>query len=249
MSTDPDNSNRLWRGLRESARSLLSERCYAEADLVERLSGAGLPAGQVVAHEGKLREGNAWIPGVEVFLRTVHPQRFRGSFGELARQEEGILGRIGLWPKQWAAARMYAGTAKGFHVHPPHIPDDADAESFLRRLYVDEPGDFSLRPYDREQWDVMFVLQGQAEMVLVDERAGLPRRVMRLFIMGDNHRSADNVAVVIPPGVAHALRAEPGEDVLMVYGTSTVFNPAFEGRIASEIESAPLPEGWQKFLG
>ena len=45
-------------------------------------------------------------------------------------------------------------------------------------------------------------------------------------------------AVVIPPGVAHAIRVEGSEDVIMVYGTSTSFRPEFEGRIASEIETA-----------
>jgi len=53
---------------------------------------------------------------------------------------------------------------------------------------------------------------------------------------------------VIPPGVAHAIRAEGSEDVIMVYGTSTTFQPEFEGRIASEIETADLPESWRKFL-
>jgi hypothetical protein len=48
--------------------------------------------------------------------------------------------------------------------------------------------------------------------------------------------------------VAHAIRAEGGEDVIMVYGTSTVFRSEFEGRIASEVESAALPESWQKCL-
>ena len=60
---------------------------------------------------------------------------------------------------------------------------------------------------------------------------------------------ADNVAVVIPPGVAHAIRTESSEDLIMVYGTSTTFRPEFEGRIAADVELAPLPESWQKFLG
>jgi hypothetical protein len=34
----------------------------------------------------------------------------------------------------------------------------------------------------------------------------------------------------------------------MVYGTSTTFHPEFEGRIASEVETAKLPESWQMFL-
>jgi hypothetical protein len=29
---------------------------------------------------------------------------------------------------------------------------------------------------------------------------------MRIFIDGDDHRGPNNVAVVIPPGVAHAIR-------------------------------------------
>src|SRR5437660_1601012 len=62
------------------------------------------------------------------------------------------------------------------------------------------------------------------------------------------HRSRNNVGVVIPPGVAHAIRAEGSEDVIMVYGTSTTFQPDFEGRIASEVEAADLPESWRKFL-
>jgi dTDP-4-dehydrorhamnose 3,5-epimerase-like enzyme len=94
----------------------------------------------------------------------------------------------------------------------------------------------------------MFFAQGRIEMILYDIRAGLPRRAMRLFVDGDNHRSDNNVGVVIPPGVAHAIRVEGTEDVIMVYGTSTTFHPEFEGRIASGVEGAQLPESWQKFL-
>ncbi|HEV2046333.1 MAG TPA: hypothetical protein VGQ95_07015, partial [Chthoniobacterales bacterium] len=83
---------------------------------------------------------------------------------------------------------------------------------------------------------------------LRDARAGLPPRIMRFFVDGDNHRSRSNVGVVVPPGVAHAIRAEGSEDVIMIYGTSTTFHPEFEGRIASEIETAELPESWEKFL-
>src|SRR5207302_9566476 len=107
---------------------------------------------------------------------------------------------------------------------------------------------YSLRPYDREQWDVMFFVQGRAEMILRDVRAGLPSRIMRFLVDGDNHRSRSNVGVVVPPGVAHSIRARGSEDVIMVYGTSTTFHPEFEGRIASEIENAELPESWEKFL-
>jgi mannose-6-phosphate isomerase-like protein (cupin superfamily) len=143
---------------------------------------------------------------------------------------------------------MFAQSAKGLHVHPPSIPAGTSPERWNRRLFVTEPQNYSLRLYDSEQWDVMFFVQGRAEIILRDVRAGLPSRTMRFFVDGDNHRSGDNIGVVIPPGVAHAIRVEGSEDLIMVYGTSTIFHPEFEGRIASEVESAELPQAWQTFL-
>jgi dTDP-4-dehydrorhamnose 3,5-epimerase-like enzyme len=118
----------------------------------------------------------------------------------------------------------------------------------MRRVFVEEPENYSLRRYAHEQWDVMFFVQGVLEVFLRDTRIGMDPRVMRFFVDGDDHRSANNVGIVIPAGVAHALRAEGSMDVIMVYGTSTSFQPEFEGRIASEIETAELPQSWQKFL-
>ena len=239
----------LWQGIDADARNALNTRDYSAASFAQELSQRGLDGGELVAVDRNQREiKEAWIPGVELFSRKIHPQRHRGSFGEFVRRDEGILAQIGLWPKQWSAARMFAQTAKGFHVHPPSIPDGATAAEWLRRRIIDEPDNYSLRRYDDEQWDVMFFLQGRAETILCDVRAGFPKRVMRFFVDGDNHRSSNNIGIVIPPGVAHAIRAEGSEDVIMVYGTTTIFTPEFEGRIASEIETAELPPGWRKFL-
>ncbi|PYL55386.1 MAG: hypothetical protein DMF29_02650 [Verrucomicrobia bacterium] len=242
------NKKDLWVGLNERARKGLTPRNYKSGNLAQRIAEAGIDAGELAAGRGKADFKKIWIPGVEIVSREIHPQRHRGSFGELAREGQGILGKIKLWPRQWSAARMFANSAKGFHIHPPSIPADTTAESWLRRLFVAQPQNYSLRPYDREQWDIMFFLQGRAEIFLRDVRAGLPARNMRFFVDGDNHRSRNNVGIVIPPGVAHAIRAEGSEDVIMVYGTSTTFQPEFEGRIASEIETAELPESWRKFL-
>jgi len=242
------NKKDLWVGLNERARKGLTPRNYKSGTLAQRIAEAGIDAGELAAGRGKADFKKIWIPGVEIFSREIHPQRHRGSFGELAREGQGILGKIKLWPRQWSAARMFANSAKGFHIHPPSIPADTTAESWLRRLFVAQPQNYSLRPYDREQWDIMFFLQGRAEIFLRDVRAGLSARNMRFFVDGDNHRSRNNVGIVIPPGVAHAIRAEGSEDVIMVYGTSTTFQPEFEGRIASEIETAELPESWRKFL-
>lgn len=238
-----------WHGLTPEARNALVKRDYSTGSLSRRIAEAGIEAGQLASVDRHAAEvAQAWIPGVEIIPRTIYPQRHRGLFGEFARREEGLLARLGLWPQQWSAARMFAQTAKGFHIHPPSVPDGIAPNEWFQRLFLQEPDNFSLRPYDKEQWDVMFFVQGRAEMILREARAGLPPRTMRLFIDGDDHRGPNNAAIVIPPGVAHAIRVEGSEDLIMVYGTSTSFQAEFEGRIASEVESASLPDSWQKFL-
>src|SRR2546423_2799396 len=220
------NKKQLWQGLTAEAQRALAMRDYAPA-----------------------KDADQSIPGVEIFPRKIHHQRHRGVFGEFVRRDEGVLQRIGFWPVQWATARMFAQTAKGFHVHPPSIPEGTKPQDWHRRLFVKEPENYALRRYAEEQWDVMFFVQGVAEMILRDVRAGLPTRTMRFFVDGDNHPGVNNVGIVVPPGIAHAIRVEGSEDVIMVYGTSTSFHPQFEGRIGSEIETATLPESWARFLG
>jgi dTDP-4-dehydrorhamnose 3,5-epimerase-like enzyme len=239
----------LWAGVNDAAQSALVSRNYKAGSFAQRLAQSGVDAGELASLDRRKPDAKKiWIPGVEIFSRQVHPQRHRGVFGELARRDEGILAKIGFWPKQWATARMFAHSAKGFHIHPPNIPADTTAQKWLRRLFVTEPSNNALRRYDEEQWDVMFFVQGRAEMILRDVRAGLLARTVRFFVDGDNHRGPNNVGVVVPPGVAHAIRVEGSEDVIMIYGTSTIFHPEFEGRIASEIETAELPDSWRQFL-
>lgn len=240
---------KLWHGLTGGAQKALATRDYAPQSFAQRLTTVGIEAGVLASADPTTAENrDVWIPGVEIFPRKIHRQRHRGMFGEFVRRDEGILQRIGLWPSQWANARMFAQTAKGFHVHPPSIPKGTKPEDWMRRLFLKEPKNYSLRRYDHEQWDVMFFVQGVAEMILRDLRPGLPTRTMRFFIEGDDHPGANNVGIVVPPGVAHAIRVEGSQDLIMVYGTSTRFHPEFEGRIASEVEAAPLPESWERFL-
>jgi dTDP-4-dehydrorhamnose 3,5-epimerase-like enzyme len=245
-----ERERKRWSGLGADAQRALAARDYKAGSFAQRVAGAGVDAGDLAGADRRKAEiKRIWIPGVEIFSRTLHSQRHRGVFGEFVRRDEGILSKIGLWPKQWSAARMFGHTAKGFHIHPPSVPADTTPEKWHRRLFMTQPENYALRRYDEEQWDVMFFPQGRLEMILHDVRAGLAARTMWFFIDGDNHRSRNNVGVVVPPGVAHAIRVEGSEDAIMVYGTSTVFQPEFEGRIASEIETAELPESWQKFLG
>lgn len=242
-----EGNKQTWQGIRPDARGGLDTRDYSVGNLAVRLAGSGVNASEAIVSRAALDE--AWIPGVEIFPRRVFQQKGRGYFAELTRVSEGVLDRIGLAPRQWASALMHRESAKGFHIHPPHIPEGAVPEEWFKKLYLDLPEDYSLRPYDREQWDVMFFLTGICEMLLVDERAGMSRRVMRFTIPGDSRPGPDNAAVVIPSGVAHALRNVGNEDLIMVYGTSTVFNSAWEGRIESDVEKAPLPSDWERYLG
>ena len=249
---DPSSStidhDQRWRGLKPGAKAALEIRDYSTAGLAERLATTGLEVGTVMAVREELSAAHAWIPGVEIFPRTIYQQPHRGFFGEFARQEEGPLAALDLWPRQWATARMLAGTAKGFHIHPPHIPENEEPDAWFKKVFVDEPGNLALRPYADEQWDVMFFVQSRVEMFLVDERAGLPRRTMRFTIFGDDLPGANNAGVVIPAGVAHALQCASSSDCIMVYGTSTAFEPLAEGRIASGIEAADVPADWQSFI-
>ncbi len=240
---------KLWEGITPEAQALLQTRDYSSATVAERLLHPGVEVSELLSadrNDSVLKA--AWIPGVEVFARTVHAQPHRGVFGEFVRRDEGVLKEIGLWPVQWAASRMFAGTAKGFHIHPPSIPEGADAAEWFGKLFSKSGASYGSRPYDKEQWDVIFFVQGRVEVFLRDVRAGLDGRVMRFFIDGDNRRGRSNAGMVVPAGVAHAMRVEGSEDVIMVYGTSTSFHPEYEGRIASEIETAALPESWASFL-
>ena len=223
----------------------METRNYTQNDLHARVTGSGVGGGELAALESK---PDWWIPGVEVFSRRVFQQRQRGHFAEFAREGDGCLGKIGMWPKQWATALMYARTAKGFHIHPPAIPAGTDPAAWIHRLFLEEPENFSLRPYADEQWDAMFFVRGTCEMFLLDERAGMPARRMRFVIEGDDRPGADNVGVVIPAGVAHALQSISSTDLVMVYGTSTVFDPANEGRIQSGVEAATIPPDWATYF-
>lgn len=241
--SDSDKSS-IWESLNAGARAALEIRDYERPAVAAALGTSGVEAGQLLDRDGL---DDVWIPGVEIFARRVFQQRHRGYFGEFAREGEGRLGEIGMWPRQWATALMNSGSAKGFHIHPPHIPKGKKPKTWIRKQFVASPGNYKLRNYDLEQWDAMFFVRGICEMFLIDEREGMERRKMRFLIDGDQKPGVNNVGVVIPPGVAHGLRCASSDDLIMVYGTSTAFKPEFEGRIQSGVEQMELPREWDEY--
>src|SRR5215472_4664205 len=91
----------LWEGIHPRVEKALTARDYRTASFAQELAQRGVDAGEVVGADKSEREiKEAWIPGVEIFARKIHPQRHRGCFGEFVRRDEGILAQIGLWPKQ-----------------------------------------------------------------------------------------------------------------------------------------------------
>lgn len=236
-----------WKGIKASALERMTSRNYQTGSVLERLSGGGVVVGDLLAAD-RQSLASGWIPGVDLLPRRVFRQRHRGYFGEFMREGHGVVGELGFWPRQWATARMFAGTAKGFHIHPPHVPHDWAPDAWFQHLFGPDASGVCDRPYAREQWDAMFFIQGNVEMILVDERVGLERRVMRFFIEGDDSGGSTHAGVVIPAGVAHAIRVEGSTDAIMVYGTTTTFDPEAEGRLADEVEMAPLPTEWQSYI-
>src|SRR5712692_8147003 len=87
------NKKHLWVGLDERARKGLTPRNYKSGTLGQRIAESGVDAGELTVSRSKTELKKVWIPGAEIFSRETHPQRHRGSFGELARQSEGILGK------------------------------------------------------------------------------------------------------------------------------------------------------------
>jgi hypothetical protein len=47
---------------------------------------------------------------------------------------------------------MFAQTAKGFHIHPPRVPEGVSPNDWWKRLFLEEADNFALRPYEEEQW-------------------------------------------------------------------------------------------------
>ena len=81
-------TKKLWQGLADDAQDALVMRDYGARNFSQQLAEVGIDAGKLVTADRKSSEvSDAWIPGVEVFSRTVFSQRHRGVFGEFVRRD------------------------------------------------------------------------------------------------------------------------------------------------------------------
>src|ERR1043166_9639384 len=79
----------FWAGVDPGAQKALAGRDYRVRSLTEEWTNRGVDAGKLVMADRKNHEiQQAWIPGVEIFSRTIHSQRHRGFFGEFVRCDE-----------------------------------------------------------------------------------------------------------------------------------------------------------------
>src|SRR5438270_13908788 len=109
----------LWLGLNERTRKALSPRDYKSGSVAQRIASSGVDAAELTAGRSKAELKKVWIPGVEIFSREIHPQRHRGSFGELALEAQGVLGKLKLWLRHWSAGRTFAHRATALPIQPP----------------------------------------------------------------------------------------------------------------------------------
>ena len=115
----------LARSFAAEAQAALATRDYRSRHFPASVGGSGPGSGQARLGRSESRPRcarrgfRAWKFSRARFIRSVIAARLaslRGAMKACSRQ-------IGFWPAQWAAARMFAQTAKGFHIHPPSIPD------------------------------------------------------------------------------------------------------------------------------
>jgi dTDP-4-dehydrorhamnose 3,5-epimerase len=83
------------------------------------------------------------------------------------------------------------------------------------------PGIVKAFHWHKLQWDYWFVMSGMARIVLYDMREDSPTyKATQVIYAGEDN----NVAVAIPPKVAHGYQVLGNEPVMLFYHTSEVYN-------------------------
>jgi dTDP-4-dehydrorhamnose 3,5-epimerase len=84
------------------------------------------------------------------------------------------------------------------------------------------PGVIKAFHWHKKQWDVWFVVRGNAQVVLHDLREdSSTKKETQVIFAGENNL----VVIAIPPGVAHGYRVLGNENVGLFYHTSEAYDP------------------------
>jgi dTDP-4-dehydrorhamnose 3,5-epimerase len=84
------------------------------------------------------------------------------------------------------------------------------------------PGTIKAFHWHKKQWDVWFVIDGMAQVVLHDMRKDSPtfKQTQVIYAGEDNH-----VLIAIPPYVAHGYRVLGSKALKLIYHTSEAYDP------------------------
>jgi len=84
------------------------------------------------------------------------------------------------------------------------------------------PGVIKAFHWHRKQWDVWFVVNGLAQVVLHDLRENSSTKGETQVVFAGRENP---ILISIPPGVAHGYRVIGNEKVCLFYHTSEAYNP------------------------
>jgi len=108
-------------------------------------------------------------------------------------------------------------------------------EDIMQVNYKEAPSGTTVNEFHlhQRQTDYWFVVKGRLQVGLFDFRDRWPTyRQNMIVLLGDWDKECPPFVLKIPCGVGHAFKVEGDDDLIMVYGTSQVYNPKDEIRIS-----------------
>ncbi len=84
------------------------------------------------------------------------------------------------------------------------------------------PGVIKAFHWHKKQWDIWYIVKGQAQVVLYDLREDSPTKGETQVIYTG---AANRMLVAIPPGVAHGYRVIGNETLGVFYHTTEAYDP------------------------
>ncbi len=103
------------------------------------------------------------------------------------------------------------------------------------------PGVIKAFHWHKIQWDIWFVVQGMAQVVLHDLREDSPTKGQTdVYYVGEKNLTL----IAIPPGVAHGYRVLGEKPIGMFYHTSEVYDPKNPDEYRIAFDSPDINFDW-----